>query len=91
MGNASTSVSTHFSPWSISMTGISSIMGYFRPQSLQISHDSLYNVSKPSLSWTHTGHLNISNNLGFITPFSNFLLKEQLFYHGKMKDILAAQ
>jgi hypothetical protein len=89
-GKAPTSVPAHLSPCSISMTGISSMMGYLRSQSLQVSHDSLYNVSKPSLSWTHTGHLNISTNFGFITPVSSFFMKEKSFYHGKMKEILTA-
>ncbi len=37
-GNLSSAVFTHLSPSSISMTGISSTIGYLRPQSWHISH-----------------------------------------------------
>src|SRR5512132_1797094 len=40
-GNSLSATLVHLSPSSINITGISSTMGYLRPQSLQINHASL--------------------------------------------------
>jgi len=62
MGKASSFVFCHLSPSGINITGMSSLIGYFRPQSVQINHDSLYNFKLPSFSRTQAGHRNISSN-----------------------------
>src|SRR5687768_15843467 len=40
-GSSPSATFVHLSPSSINITGMSSTMGYFRPQSLQINHASL--------------------------------------------------
>jgi len=49
-GSLSSAVLIHLSPSSINITGMSSTMGYFRPQSWQINQESLCSFSRPSLS-----------------------------------------
>lgn len=77
-GSWSTAVFTHLSPSSISMTGISSTIGYLRPQSLQMSHDSLCRSSSPSFSRTQAGQRRISNS-SFLTTLC---LQKQISYSG---------
>lgn len=60
IGKALSAVPTHLSPSSINMIGISSTMGYLRPQSLQINHASLRKLSSPPVERTQFGHRRIS-------------------------------
>jgi len=75
MGRSESWVAAHLSPSSISMTGISSTIGYFRLQSWQINQLSLYSFSIPSFSCTHAGHRNISKRslLTICSPFKKQL------------------
>lgn len=60
-GKSASAVETHLSPSSINMTGISSMMGYFRSQSWQRSQLSFSNLSSPSFSCTQAGQRKISS------------------------------
>ena len=71
-GKSFSATFTHFSPSSISMTGISSTIGYLRPQSWQINQLSWYSFNRPSVSRIQFGQRRISNNSWLIifSPFS---------------------
>src|ERR687891_646254 len=72
-GNSPSATFTHLSPSSINMTGISSTIGYLRPQSLQMNHASLCNLSSPPVVRTQLGQRKISMSVSLIisSPFSN--------------------
>jgi len=59
-GNSPSATFVHLSPSSINITGISSTIGYLRPQSWQINHASLCNFSSPPVVRTQFGQRKIS-------------------------------
>jgi hypothetical protein len=59
-GKLSSATPIHLSPSSINMTGISSTIGYLRPQSLQINQAPLYSLSSPPVVRTQLGQRRIS-------------------------------
>src|SRR5258706_5654063 len=71
-GNLSSVVLTHLSPSSINITGISSTIGYLRPQSLQMNQASLYSFSAPPVVRTQLGQrkISIKVSLTIDSPFS---------------------
>src|SRR5437867_1882675 len=78
-GNSPSATFAHLSPSSINITGISSTMGYLRPQSLQMNHASLCNLSSPPVVRTQLGQRKISMSVSLIihSPFPH----NRKFYH----------
>lgn len=73
IGRSFSFVFCHLSPSEISITGISSTMGYLRPQSSHTNQESLTIFRRPSFSRTQIGHRNISSKSGLTIGSPNML------------------